>query len=144
MSSAAVRAEVDRILAAEWTASRVVDLHNAVNAHGTDLTPWVWPMYPLAVEEQIGLGKAGDRYWRETGDVHFVFGVVPNSGDAGVQALATGMQRLFRGRAVLDGNLVFRDVSPLRDFIADRAVTGNWYVAAVAASYLYTFTDAEA
>lgn len=139
MSSYAVKTAVWNRLAA-WSDTRVIDLENKRNTIEDERTPWVAPQFVAALEEQIGLGDPGSRYWKETGYVHFLIAVPAMTGWKDCDTYAKDLAVLFRGTA-LTSDIVFGAVSPPRLYTSDEMVLGNWHVKAVLAEYDYIYGD---
>lgn len=140
MSSLPVKEAVWTILDDDWSATRVLDLDNLAPGIDTEMTPWVSPQFLGMPEEQIGLGDASSRYWRERGYVHLLVAVPARSGWRTCDTHARNLGKLFRARQV-SADLVFGAVSPPRTYTEDEAILGNWSVRAILVDYLYTYTD---
>jgi len=140
MSNYAVKTAVLSRLSTYWTTTRVVDFENSQVDLNTDFSPWISPMFLGAGENQIGLGDAPTRYWREQGIVHFLIGVPAISGWRTCDTYARQLGILFRGTALTD-EIIFGAVSSPQLYTQNQEILGNWFVKAILADYEYTYTD---
>jgi hypothetical protein len=140
MSSLHVKQEVWSILDTEWSGTRVLDMENKAADVNSEMTPWVSPHFISSTEEQIGLGDAASRYWRETGSIHLLVAVPARSGWQTADTHAKNLGKLFRARSV-GSDLVFQAVSPPTLYTEDETVLGNWSIKFISVRYMYTYAD---
>lgn len=131
MASAAVIAAVEARVEANW-AGQYFGL-NTTGDPPTDGTPFLTIQYPVANEEHITLGQVGQRRFRETGGIRFVYSVPRGSGVATWQATLEALLSTFRA-AQFDGVTCETVTPPVFD---DSNDNGNYDV--LRAVVLYYF-----
>lgn len=140
MSSLVVKEAAWAILESNWTETRIIDFENLASGVNNSMTPWVSLQFGMATEDQIGLGDAPTRYWREEGFVHVLIAVPSRSGWKDCDTFAKKLGILFRGKQVTE-DLVFRGVTPPRLYTQSEAVLGNWLIKASLVDYIHTYVD---
>lgn len=121
---------VAAFLAANWTATSVIDL-NAGEATPPDGSAFLQIQYPVASETFIGMASVGSRTFREDGAVRFVLSVPRTTGLDQAYSWIETLRDLFRAATI--GSVRFREAAPATTGNAD----GNYWVLSFAATYYF-------
>lgn len=144
MSSLAVRTAIDNYLAANWTATPIVDAENQFSEPPQDLSPWLTIMYLSAIEQQPCLGPLDSNTVRkrEIGNFNVIVFVASGTGTDVALQYAEDVRNLLRGQRGADLNGVkLGTVDPPDTAIPSQAQSsqGNFFGYAVSCEYEYDY-----
>lgn len=140
MSSKYVRDQMDAYLAANWSATVIVDAENEFSDPPANLDPWLTVMYLGGSEQQPCLGPLATVRKREVGSINLIVFVASGTGTDVALDYAEQVRVLVRGVDINGVRML--TVDPPDTAIPSQAQSsqGNFFGYAVSAQYEYDYT----